>query len=140
LQKRVDLSNQFDAIIKIMSKKIVVAEDDKLLMRLMVENLTEAGYELFIAYDGKEALNRVREIKPNLVMLDIMMPEMDGMRVLTELKLDDDIKAIPVIMMSNMTDDENIQRLKDIGAADYIVKGQFSNEEIVNKIKSVIGD
>lgn len=122
-----------------MSKKtILLIEDDRFLRELMVRKLKEQGFEVFEAQDGAEGLQKIKEIKPNLVLLDLILPEKDGFEVLEEKKRDEEIKNIPVIVLSNLGQKEEIDKALALGATDYMVKANFSPNEIVEKISLIL--
>lgn len=123
---------------KKMPKKIVLAEDESHIARLITFKLEKEGYELTWAKDGGEALEKITEIMPDLVILDVMMPVMDGFEVLKKVKHDETLKAIPVIMLTAKGQDNDIVHGLDTGAADYIVK-PFRPAELVARIRRIIG-
>jgi DNA-binding response OmpR family regulator len=118
-----------------MKEKILIVEDDKFLRELMVRKLKMENYTVVEAEDGEDGLKKMKEEKPNLVLLDLILPEMDGFEVLEQKRKDDDIKNIPVIILSNLGQKEEIDRGLQLGAVDYLVKAQFSPSEIIAKIK-----
>lgn len=117
-------------------QKIVLVEDDETLAEVLYAELTEAGFEVVPAFDGKEGLKQVREKKPDLVLLDIILPEMNGFDVLEELKKSPDTQEIPVIILSLLGEDEDIKKGLKLGASDYIVKSSHAIAEIVEKVKN----
>ncbi len=120
-------------------KKILVAEDDKFLASAYRVKLTKAGYETRIASDGKEALQALKSFAPDLIILDLIMPMMDGFSVLEELKKNETWKGIPVLVASNLGESEDIVRATKLGAMDYIVKTDLSMKKLLEKIQSVVG-
>jgi two-component system response regulator VicR len=116
-------------------KKILVAEDDKFLVNVLLSKLSKEGFEVIHAFDGEEALAKVCEKKPDLVLLDLVIPVKDGFEVLKEIKADEALKDIPVIILSNLGQDEDIKRGQELGAEDYLVKTNLSLGEVVEKIK-----
>lgn len=117
---------------------ILVVEDDPILKNLLGH--TFAGkYQTLYASDGNEALALFEAHKPAVVLLDLMLPTMDGFAVLETIrKRTDDLKATPVVVISNLGADKDIERAKGLGANDYLVKAEVSVEEIVAKIESVL--
>jgi DNA-binding response OmpR family regulator len=115
-------------------KKLLLAEDDKFISRAYNDGLTKAGYEVVLAMDGAEALKMVKEDKPDMVLLDLIMPQKNGFEVLTELKADNETKNIPVIILSNLGQDSDIEKGKKLGAVDYLIKSNFSLKEVIEKI------
>ena len=121
-------------------KKILIIEDEQAIADAMQVGLTEAGYEATAAYDGEEGLNKAKEIVPNLILLDLMLPKKDGMAVLHELREDDKTKDIPVMILSQLSDTAKISEGVALGVVGYLVKVDFSLAEVVEKIKVVLGD
>lgn len=119
--------------------KIVVAEDDKLISGSLCDALATNGYEPFPAYDGEEAVAKVKEIKPDLLLLDIMMPKLDGISVLWELKANPDTAKTAVIVLTNIGDVDTISKIVEAGATDYLLKSDQSIDEIISKVKEVLG-
>ena len=118
--------------------KIVAAEDDKLISNSLCDALKTAGYEATPAYDGEEAVAKIKEILPDLVLLDIMMPKLDGISVLWELKANPATAKIPVIVLTNIGDVETISKIVEAGAVDYLLKSDQSVDEIIQKVKYVL--
>ncbi len=117
--------------------KILVVEDERTTWKLLEYKLSRAGHELFWAGDGMQALQLAREKNPTLILLDIMIPSPDGIRVLKILKEDEKLKSIPVIILSALSLDENIIQGLEIGAEDYLTK-PFSPEELLLRIKRTL--
>ncbi len=119
--------------------KIVCAEDDKLISTSLIEGFTGAGFEATPAYDGEEALAKIREVKPDAVLLDIMMPKMDGLAVAWELKANADTAQIPIVMLTNLSDTETISKIMEAGIMDYLLKSEQTIDQIVAKVQEVMG-
>lgn len=122
-----------------MAKKVVVAEDDLPIVDLLSFILRREGYEVYIAYDGGEALESIEKNLPDLVLLDIMMPVMDGWDVLKKVKEDDKLKNIPVIMLTAKGQEWDIVKGFELGSEDYVVK-PFSPSELLVRIKKRLGE
>lgn len=118
--------------------KIVCAEDDKMISTSLVEGFSQAGFEVTPAYDGEEALAKIKEVKPDIVLLDIMMPKLDGIGVVWELKSDNEISNIPVIMLTNLSDPTTISKILEAGVTDYLLKSEQSIDQIVEKVQEVM--
>jgi len=118
--------------------KILFIEDDPLIVKIYTTRLTADGYEVLSADNGEQGLKIAQENVPNLIVLDIMMPKMDGFGVLTQLKADERTKYIPIIVYSNLAQEEEIARAKFLGANEFIVKANLSPTEMVEKIKSYL--
>ncbi len=116
--------------------KILLVEDDEVLAKVIYEELTEAGFETLQAYDGEAGLELAREKRPNLILLDIVLPKKNGFDVLETLKKSPETKDIPVTMLTMLGSDEDIKKGLQLGANDYIVKSQHAVAEIVEKVKN----
>jgi len=114
--------------------RIFVVDDEKELNNLYKERLEMEGYEVFSFYDGDQALEQVHLLKPDLILLDIMMPTVSGSEVLELLKSNPATKEIPVIMLTALPGPE--KKSKEAGANDYMVKAESSLTDIVNKVNS----
>ena len=119
--------------------KILVAEDDKLISASLCDALKAQGYEVSAAYDGEESVAKAKELKPDLLLLDIMMPKLDGISVLWELKASPETAKISVIVLTNLGDMETISKILEAGATDYLLKSDQSIDEIIKKVKDVLG-
>ncbi len=120
-----------------MAKKIVLAEDESHIARLITFKLEREGYEVIWADDGEKALNSIKSSKPDLIILDIMMPVMDGYEVLEKVKEEEQLKAIPVIMLTAKGQEQDILKGFNSGIEDYIVK-PFRPAELVARIRNVL--
>ncbi|MBU0667736.1 response regulator [Patescibacteria group bacterium] len=116
-------------------KKIVVAEDDKFMAKVYREKLRDEGFEVEIAFDGVEAVDKITKNKPSLVILDMIMPKKTGFDVLKEIKANPETKDIPVIILSNLGQASDFDKGKKLGAIDYIIKGDESFKSVMEKIK-----
>ena len=127
--------------------RILLAEDDKYISAAFYQGLTMAGFEVIPAYDGEEALTKIRTSQPDLIMLDILMPKKDGFEVLEELNREEttgmiggnEHKSVPIIAFTNMDQDQDIKRARDLGVTEYLVKANYSMSEVIKKIKSHLG-
>lgn len=119
-------------------KKILVAEDDKYLASAYQTKLTKSDYEVKIASNGEEALHTLKSFIPDIILLDLVMPKKDGFTTLEEIKKTENLKHIPVIVATNLGQQEDIGRAKQLGAADYVVKSNMSLDEIIAKIEATI--
>jgi len=115
--------------------KILLAEDDHALSNAYNNGLTQAGFDVVLATDGKEAIEKIKSEKPDLVLLDIMMPNKNGFEVLEEIKKDDSLQSISVIILSNLGQESDINKGKELGALDHLVKSDLSMQELVEKVK-----
>ncbi|MFC1655334.1 PleD family two-component system response regulator [Patescibacteria group bacterium] len=116
--------------------KVMVAEDDSFLMNMYLAKFKQEGYEVIASADGVEAITSLKAGEnPDIILLDIMMPNKNGFEVLDFINTDPKLKKTPVIILSNLGQESDIQRGKDAGAVDFIVKANISLEDIVTKIK-----
>ena len=122
-----------------MSKKIVLAEDEPQIARLIKFKLEKEGFEIEWKDNGEDAFNAIKEIKPDLALLDVMMPVMDGYQVLKKVKENDNLKHIPVIMLTAKGQERDVVKGFDLGSEDYIVK-PFRPAELVARIKKILGE
>ncbi len=119
-------------------KKILIAEDDDFLRSLAVTKLEKEGFSVLMAADGQSGLTTATTEIPDLIILDLMLPVMSGFDVLKSLKADDKTKNIKVIVFSNLGEDSDIKTCLDMGANDYLVKANFTLDELVEKIKGMV--
>ena len=120
-----------------MGIKILVTEDSATILQMLKGTLSEAGYEVIAASDGQQALDLARTEKPDLIMLDVMLPKIDGYKVCRMLKFDERYKAIPIIMLTGRTKESDEQTGLEVGANAYIKK-PFQPETIIEKIKELL--
>lgn len=116
-------------------KFILVAEDDKYYGNIYKVKLAKEGFDVEVATDGEQALKAARERKPDLILLDLIMPVKDGFATLEELKSDANLKSIKAVVLSNLGQDEDIKKAKKLGAADYLIKTNLPIQEMVAKVK-----
>lgn len=121
------------------STKILLVEDDKDLIEMYETKFKMEGFEIHKAVNGAEALELVQSVKPDIVMLDIVMPEVDGFQVLRSLKADPASKDLPVILLTNLGQEGDIQKGIDLGATDYLIKANFTPNEVVEKVRKALG-
>ena len=118
--------------------KLIIIEDDPFLLSILAEKLKEAGFDIETAIDGEDGLNKIKTGSFDLVLLDMVLPKIDGFKILEELRDGSQVKKIPVIILSNLYDKNNIDKAILLGAKEYIVKAYNTPEEIVLKIKSFL--
>jgi len=121
-----------------MANKILIIEDDKFLRESMSQKLIEEQYDVSTSVDGEEGIKKIREETPDMVLLDITLPGIDGFEVLTKIKKDASISSTPVIILSNLGTTEDIEKGLKLGAADYLIKAHFTPGEIIEKIRSIL--
>jgi DNA-binding response OmpR family regulator len=120
------------------AQKIVLVEDDEILSKVLYAELTDAGFEVSQAFDGETGLESIKSKRPDLVLLDIILPKKNGFEVLEEIRKSPDTKNIFVIILTLLGEDEDIKKGLRLGANDYLVKSSHSVDEIVEKIKSFL--
>jgi DNA-binding response OmpR family regulator len=118
--------------------KVLIVEDEKMLADMYATKFTMDGFEPTIAGDGAEGLEKLKADKPDIVLLDVIMPKMDGFAVLKILREDKGLKELPVILLTNLGQDEDIKKGKELGATDYFVKANHTPAEVVNKVRAVL--
>lgn len=121
-----------------MAKKILIIEDDKFLRELIGQKLLKEGYDIVDAVDGEQGIKSIKNEKPDLVLLDLILPGVDGFEVLTKIKEDSKIAQIPVIILSNLGQKDDIEKGLKMGAVDYLIKAHFTPGEIIGKIKLIL--
>ncbi len=121
-----------------MTKKILIIEDDKFLRELITQKLIKEGYETSEAVDGEEGIKKIKEEKPDLVLLDLILPGIDGFEVLSKKREDSNLAQIPVIILSNLGQKEDVERGLKLGAIDYLIKAHFTPGEIIEKVKNAL--
>ncbi len=119
-------------------KKILVVEDDGVLRDVLMEKLKISGYIPVGAEDGEVAMVKIKEEKPDLILLDILMPKKDGMEVLEDMHADEEMSKIPVIIISNSGQPVEIDRAKKLGARDFLVKAIFDPNEVLSKVEGIL--
>jgi len=121
-----------------MAKKILIVEDDKFLRELIAKKLSEGGFIVEEASDGEEGIRKIKEGRPDLILLDLILPSIDGFEVLEKIKEDLETKPIPVIVLSNLGQKEDIERGLKLGAFDYLVKAHFTPGEVIEKVRNAL--
>ncbi len=118
--------------------KILIVEDEETLIKVLREKFENENFAVKMAYDGGVALPMAKDFKPDLILLDIILPKKDGLTVLEEIKADPELASIPVIMLSNLGEDEKIKKSLSLGAVDYLIKAQHPINEVVDKVKECL--
>ena len=116
-------------------KKILIIEDDKFLRELIVRKLNEEDFEVSEAVDGEEGIKKIIEEKPDLILLDLILPGIDGFEVLARMKKESVLSSIPVIILSNLGQKDDVEKGLKMGAIGYLIKAHFTPGEIIEKIK-----
>lgn len=121
-----------------MGAKVLVVEDDTFLASAYKAKLTKSGYETEVTSEGNEALNSIKTFQPAIILLDLLMPGMDGFAFLEELKKNPESSKIPVIVASNLDQPDAVEKAMGLGAAGYIIKSDLSMDELVSKIQAIL--
>lgn len=121
-----------------MAKTVLIVEDDPLMSRMYQKIFTFEKYDVVAAGDGQEGLDKARQVKPMIILLDVMMPKMNGLQVLEKLKSDPETKTIPVIMLTNLAGEKDAENALLKGAVKYIVKSEHDPKQVVGMVKEII--
>lgn len=118
--------------------KILIVEDDPMMSRMYQNAFITEGFEVEIAHDGQEGLDKARTVAPSLILLDVMMPKFNGMQVLEAIKSDPAIKMIPIIMLSNLGGQKDAEDAVAMGAIKYLLKSDIEPREVVATVKQIL--
>lgn len=119
--------------------KILIIEDDGFLLQMYSEKLDIEGYEVSSALDGAKGLKMALSQKPDLIILDLKLPELDGFQILERIRKDKKTKTIPVIVLTNLSQKQDIDQCLDLGANDYLIKAHFVPSEVIDRVKLILG-
>ncbi len=119
-------------------KKILTIEDDTSLQFIEVSKLTKSNYEVLAASTGEEGMKMISEANLDLILLDLVLPDISGFDILKKVKETENLKHIPVIVFSNLSEDADVKKAKDLGATDFMIKSNFTLDELVAKINEVL--
>ncbi len=122
-----------------MAKKVLIIEDEEVMINLLERKLSQEGYKVETARDGEEGLGKMKKEKPDLVLLDIIMPRKGGFEVMEEMQKDKELRDIPVIVISNSGQPVELDKAKELGAQDWLIKTEFDPQEVIEKVKNQIG-
>lgn len=118
------------------SFKILLIEDDQFIRRICKNGLERSGFNVITAAEGDEGVKKAKKENPDLILLDLVMPYRNGFETIEQIKKDKQLKDIPIIILSNLGQESDIQKIKELGAVDYLIKSDFKIKEVVEKIKS----
>ncbi len=121
-----------------MGSKILVVEDDKFLRELICRKLIKEGYDVHEAIDGEDGLKKAKEVIPDLVLLDLILPGIDGFEVLARIKENPKTSILPIVILSNLGQKDEVEKGLKLGAIDFLIKAHFTPEEIVEKIRAIL--
>src|SRR3989338_1307587 len=119
-------------------KSILIIEDDVFLGDVLLERLKKEDFRVYLSRDGVEGLEKIKKLKPDLILLDIILPNMNGYEILEAKQKDPEIEKIPVIVISNSGQPVEINRALELGVKDYFVKAQFDPEEVLVKVRAFL--
>jgi len=119
-------------------KKILLVEDEPLLANLLKQRLEKENFEVSPVHDGEEALNFLKTNKPDLILLDIILPKISGFELMEKLKDDPSVQSAPIVIVSNLGQESDIEKGQVLGAIGYFVKAKLSIEELVGQIKDFL--
>ena len=122
-----------------MATRILLIEDDPFILRMYETKFHWEKLDVKVADNGLEGLKCLEEFDPDIVLLDLLMPELDGFEVLRKIRSDSKYDKLPVIVLSNINQDEDIRRATELGATDYFVKSELTPSQVVERIKEVVG-
>lgn len=120
-------------------KKVLFVEDESALQKAMSDILVPSGYKVMQALDGEIGLRTAETEQPDLILLDLVLPRKNGFEVLTELKKNEKTKHIPVIVLTNLEGVQEVEQALSLGATTYLVKANYSLEDVLNKVQTTIG-
>ena len=117
---------------------ILIIEDDHFLSSLLKARLEKEGFTVYHAADGEEGLNLIKQVNPNLVLMDLILPKLSGFEILETISVDPQFNRIPVIVLTNLAQESDVEKTKSLGAVDYFVKVKISIDEIIDKVEGVM--
>ena len=120
--------------------KILLIEDDPFLLSMYATKFELEGFEIVSADDGERALKAASKEKPDIILLDVLLPKLDGFEVLKELKKNEETKTAPVILLTNLSQRDDVEKGLALGAVDYLIKAHFMPTEVVEKIKKILAE
>lgn len=123
-----------------MSKKILFIEDELAIQKTFEDTLKQEGYEIISALDGEKGFKMAQIKKPDLILLDLILPKLHGLEVLKKLKEDKETASIPIVILTNKEDSETINKAIELEATTYLVKANYSLAEVLQKIKKILGE
>ena len=119
-------------------KKVLIVEDDPFIRDIYQVKFSQEGFEVIVVDNGIKALEKLEQVIPNIILLDIIMPYMDGMETLKNIRRNENWKKIPVIMLTNISEKEKISESEKYGVDGYLIKSYFTPSEVVDKVKNLL--
>lgn len=123
-----------------MAKRVLIVEDDKMILSMYETKLRQDGFEVLIAENGSQGLDLAIKEKPDIILLDIILPQMDGFTVLQELRLNDSMKKTPIVMLTNLGTKEDKDKGEKFGATDYLVKASLTPSQVSEAVKKYLNE
>lgn len=124
-----------------MAKSILIIEDDEFLLGLEATKLKKKGYEISTALNSVEAFKTIDSgVKIDLILLDLLLPDVDGFQILEKIRQNKEMADLPVIVFSNLSEDKDVQRATKLGISEFMVKSNFTLDELASKVKELIGE
>jgi DNA-binding response OmpR family regulator len=122
-----------------MAKTVLIVEDEQSMQRALKNKLEHAGYTVLAADDGEKAIEALRSTKPDLVLLDLIMPKLDGISVLRQMKGDDAFRGVPVVILTNLSSGDKVAEAMQLGTFDFLVKANYSLDDVLKKVNDRLG-
>ena len=122
-----------------MPKTVLIVEDEQSMQRALKNKLEHAGYTVIAANDGEGAIDALRSSKPDLVLLDLIMPKLDGISVLRQMKSDDALRPVPVVILTNLSSGDKVAEAMQLGTFDFLVKANYSLDDVLKKVNDRLG-
>jgi len=119
-------------------KKVLIVEDDSFLQELEAKKLSKAGFEILTASTGEEAMRKINEPDIDIILLDLILPNYDGFDILKKIRQTENLKNTPVIVFSNLSEEKDVNKSKELGATDFMVKSNFTLDELIERINSLL--
>lgn len=123
---------------EVQKKKILFVEDDIFMVDLLSKELQNAGFDIVVAHNGTEGVQKFKEAKPDLVLLDLFLPDLNGFEVLRQIRQDPVGYTTKVMVLSNASEEQNIKEAQRLNVVEYLIKANFSLPEVVEKIRAVL--
>lgn len=123
-----------------MAKTILIVEDEMSMQRALKNKLEGSGFSVMTADDGEEAVEAMRRSLPDLVLLDLIMPKLDGISVLRQMKADEKLRLVPVVILTNLSSGDKVAEAMQLGTFDFLVKANYSLDDVLRKVKERLGE
>lgn len=123
-----------------MAKTILIVEDEMSMQRALKNKLEGGGFSVMTADDGEKAVEAMRSGSPDLVLLDLIMPKLDGITVLRQMKADEKLRRVPVVILTNLSSGDKVAEAMQLGTFDFLVKANYSLDDVLRKVKERLGE